>query len=78
MASYHRSLISHFYDPLYRLTAVDSVGNFAATYTLDIAAGPTQVLEDGTNAYLYGVERIAQEEASRPNRHYFSGIENRP
>jgi RHS repeat-associated protein len=36
-----------------------------------MAAGLTQVLEDGTNAYLYGVERIAQEEAS--SKEYFLG-----
>jgi len=29
-------------------------------YTLDLNAGPTQVLNDGTNQYLYGVGRIAQ------------------
>ncbi len=35
MVSCHRSLISHFSHPLDRLAAVDSVGNFAATYTWD-------------------------------------------
>jgi len=39
--------------------------------TLDIAAGLTQVLEDGTNAYLYGAERIAQQGAS--GKEYFLG-----
>ncbi len=29
-------------------------------YTLDLNAGLTQVLQDGTNSYLYGVNRIAQ------------------
>ena len=29
-------------------------------YTLDLAAGLTQVLHDGTNAYLYGVGRIGE------------------
>jgi RHS repeat-associated protein len=29
-------------------------------YTLDLNAGLTQVLQDGTNTYLYGVNRIAQ------------------
>ena len=34
------------------------------TYTLDLNAGLTQVLADGTNTYLYGYERIAQFSAS--------------
>ena len=29
-------------------------------HTLDLNAGLTQVLQDGTNTYLYGVNRIAQ------------------
>jgi hypothetical protein len=29
-------------------------------YTLDLNTGLTQVLNDGTNQYLYGVGRIAQ------------------
>ena len=29
-------------------------------YTLDLNAGLTQVLQDGTNSYVYGVNRIAQ------------------
>ncbi len=33
-------------------------------YVLDPAAGLTQVLADGTNAYLYGAGRIAQYQAS--------------
>jgi len=31
------------------------------TYTLDLNAGLTQVLADGTNTYLYGNSRIAQQ-----------------
>jgi len=31
------------------------------TYTLDLAAGLSQVLADGTNTYLYGLGRIAQQ-----------------
>jgi len=31
-------------------------------YTLDLEAGLTQVLADGTNAYLYGVGRIGEEQ----------------
>jgi len=30
------------------------------TYILDLNAGLTQILNDGTNTYLYGVGRIAQ------------------
>jgi len=30
-------------------------------YTLDLAAGLTQVLDDGTNSYLYGLGRIGEE-----------------
>ena len=32
------------------------------TYTLDLEAGLTQVLSYGTNAYLYGVGRIGEEQ----------------
>jgi RHS repeat-associated protein len=35
-------------------------GGVVTTYTLDLAAGLTQVLADGTNIYLYGNGRIAQ------------------
>ena len=40
-------------------------------YTLDLNTGLTQVLSDGTNAYLYGLDRIAQEDAT--NTEYFIG-----
>lgn len=33
------------------------------TYTLDLAAGLTQVLSDGTNAYLYGNGRVGEQQA---------------
>ena len=33
-------------------------------YTLDLNAGLTQVLDDGTDTYLYGVDRIAQADAA--------------
>ena len=36
------------------------VGNQVTTYTLDLAAGLTQVLAGGTYTYLYGQGRIAQ------------------
>ena len=38
---------------------VDSV---TTTYSLDLAAGLTQVLADGDNTYLYGVGRIGEEQ----------------
>ncbi|HVP21832.1 MAG TPA: hypothetical protein VMS73_08220 [Anaerolineaceae bacterium] len=37
-----------------------TVGEVTTTYTLDLAAGLTQVLADGTLTYLYGNARIAQ------------------
>jgi RHS repeat-associated protein len=37
---------------------VDSV---TMTYTLDLAAGLTQALADGTNTYMYGLARIGQD-----------------
>jgi RHS repeat-associated protein len=46
------------------------------TYTMDYNAGLTQVLDDGANAYLYGVGRIAQESqpvAGAPRVDYFLG-----
>jgi RHS repeat-associated protein len=39
-------------------------------YTLDLASGLTQVLSDGTNTYLYGLGRIAQQSAATA---YFHG-----
>jgi RHS repeat-associated protein len=35
-------------------------------YTMDLNAGLTQVLQDGTNTYLYGMGRIAQYKANNP------------
>ncbi len=37
-----------------------TVDEETTTYVLDLAAGLTQVLDDGTNSYLYGNGRIAQ------------------
>jgi RHS repeat-associated protein len=37
-----------------------TVGGVTTHYTLDLNAGLTQVLSDGTNTYLYGYERIGQ------------------
>ena len=41
-----------------RLT--QSVNGDTTNYTLDLNAGLTQVLNDETNQYIYGVGRIAQ------------------
>jgi RHS repeat-associated protein len=35
----------------------------ATNYTLDLVAGLTQVLNDGSNAYLYGLARVGEEQA---------------
>ena len=37
-----------------------TVNSQTTNYTLDLNAGLTQVLDDGTDTYLYGVDRIAQ------------------
>ena len=37
-----------------------TVNGMTTNYTLDLNAGLTQVLDDGTSAYVYGVGRIAQ------------------
>jgi len=39
-----------------------TVNGVPINYTLDLAAGLTQVLSDGTNAYLYGISRIGEEQ----------------
>ena len=41
-------------------------------YTMDLNAGLTQVLQDGTNTYLYGAGRIAQYSANGPE--YYLGV----
>ena len=40
-------------------------------YTMDLNAGLTQVLQDGTNTYLYGAGRVAQYGANGPE--YYLG-----
>jgi len=40
-------------------------------YTMDLNAGLTQVLQDGTNTYLYGIDRVAQYSANGPE--YYLG-----
>ena len=48
-----------------------TVNGLTTHYTLDLNAGLTQVLADGTNTYLYGYERIAQFSTSEVG--YFLG-----
>jgi RHS repeat-associated protein len=43
-------------------------------YVLDLNLGLTQVLEDGTNTYLYGNERIAQEGAEGELSYFLSDV----
>jgi len=43
------------------------VAGVTTTYTLDLAAGLTQVLADGTHTYLYGNGRIAQHDGVDPH-----------
>ena len=38
-----------------------TVNGLTTEYTLDLNAGLTQVLDDGTNTYLYGLTRLGQE-----------------
>ena len=65
---------TYAYDSANRLTSIsggqsatyaynglgDRLSQNGVNYTLDLNAGLTQVLNDGTNNYLYGVGRIAQ------------------
>ncbi len=46
-------------------------GATTTNYTLDLSAGLTQVLADGTDTYLYGAGRIAQQSAA--GKEYFLG-----
>jgi len=39
-----------------------TANSITTEYALDLAAGLTQVLDDETNAYLYGVGRIGEEQ----------------
>jgi RHS repeat-associated protein len=49
----------------------DRLTQNGVNYTLDLNAGLTQVLNDGTNQYLYGVGRIAQVNTSTLVTDYF-------
>ncbi|MGH7908470.1 MAG: hypothetical protein ACRENW_01320, partial [Thermodesulfobacteriota bacterium] len=48
-----------------------TVNGSPTSYTVDLAAGLTQVLSDGTNNYLYGLERIGEEQPA--DWHYHLG-----
>jgi RHS repeat-associated protein len=47
------------------------VNSVTADYVLDINSGLTQVLQDGTNTYLYGINRVAQ--GTTTQTEYFLG-----
>jgi RHS repeat-associated protein len=68
-----QNAISYKYDGLgNRLQQV--VNGTKTTYINDLNAGLTQVLDDGTNTYLYGNDRIAQLPVDAPqNPDYFLG-----
>jgi YD repeat-containing protein len=68
-----QNAVSYMYDGLgNRLQQV--VNGNTTTYENDLNAGLTQVLEDGTNTYLYGNDRIAQLPADDPQKaDYFLG-----
>ncbi len=48
-----------------------TVNGTTNTFTMDLNAGLTQALSDGTNTYLYGIDRIAQIQGSTTE--YFLG-----
>lgn len=37
----------------------ETVNGSTTTFSMDLNAGLTQALSDGTNTYIYGVDRIA-------------------
>ena len=48
-----------------------TVNGLTTNYTLDLNAGLTQVLSDGTNTYMYGLGRIAQVNTTTLMTDYF-------
>ncbi len=42
----------------------DRIAQNNVHYTLDLNAGLTQVLSDGMDTYLYGLDRVAQQQGS--------------
>jgi RHS repeat-associated protein len=79
---------TYTYDSANRLTSVNGTTNYSynglgdrlsqsvdgvpTNYTLDLNAGLTQVLTDGTNTYTYGLGRISQEQSGN-DPEYFLG-----
>jgi hypothetical protein len=71
------------YDSANRLTSVNGTGSYTynglgdrlsqngVNYTLDLNAGLTQVLSDGTTTYTYGLGRISQQQGTMSE--YFLG-----
>jgi RHS repeat-associated protein len=53
----------------------ETVNGGTTTFVMDLNSGLTQALSDGTNAYLYGVDRIAQSSIADPqsDTEYFLG-----
>jgi YD repeat-containing protein len=49
-----------------------TVNGATTTYTLDLAAGLTQVLGDGTYTYLYGHERILQNSTAKGKEYFLN------
>lgn len=76
-------LNSYTYDSANRLISFNGTSSYAyngmgdrlsqsgVNYTLDLNAGLTQVLSDGTNTYLYGMGRIAENQGS-VNEYYLA------
>ncbi len=52
-----------------------TVNSTITNYTLDLNTGLTQVLADGTNTYLYGVGRIAQQPTNQPTNWQYFGAD---
>jgi len=53
------------------IVPVNGIGGQTTIFTMDLASGLTQVLDDGTNTYLYGNGRIAQ--VNTAGTEYFLG-----
>jgi RHS repeat-associated protein len=51
-----------------------TVNGVTTNYTLDLNSGLTQVLNDGTNTYVYGVDRIAQINGTIPEYFLTDGL----
>ena len=51
-----------------------TVNGVTTNYTLDLASPLTQVLSDGTNTYVYGVNRIAQMNGTTPEYFLADGL----